>query len=259
MAKSNPSQKDTAENKTMKQQLKSISKEMKMKEAEEKRSEDIMLLGLVAANINQRIIDVTNMKRASRKSGKTLRKDDTLINSKVLMEYLDKSGAEYNEQGLHSMTTLIGALLDIARCQVKDQISSYHIAIRLMYFGEKFYAYFGENYLSHYQDMVNTYQELFNSWNLKTAYFDSVINGRTIYVKVPINAPHIFQKVKPDTLLPTQPTSEDIPTPKAASKGMPDEPVMRGECECRNEGCQCGDNCHCKEHDADNSEEDSNE
>ena len=74
MAKSNPSQKDTAENKTMKQQLKSISKEMKMKEAEEKRSEDITLLELVAANINQRIIDVTNMKRASRKSGKTLRK-----------------------------------------------------------------------------------------------------------------------------------------------------------------------------------------
>lgn len=256
MAKSNPSQRDTAENKTMKQQLKSISKEMKMKEAEEKRMEDIKLLELVAANINQRIIDVTNMKRSSRKSGKTLRKEDILINNKILLEYLDKNGVEYNEQGLHSMTTLIGALLDIARCQIKDQISSYHIAIRLMYFGEKFYAYFGENYLSNYQGMVDAYQELFNSWNLKTAYFDSVINGKTIYVKVPINAPHIFSKVKPETLLPE---SEYNVTPKTASGGVPDEPVMRGECECGNEECQCGGNCQCKEHNAGNSEGDSNE
>ena len=142
MAKSNSSQRETAENKTMKQQLKNISRDMKVKATEEKRADDIKLLKLVASKINQRIIDVTNMKRTSRRSGKTLRKDDTAINNKVLMEYL--ADIDYNEQDIHSMTTLIGSLLDIARCQVKDQISSYHIAIRLMYFGEKFYAYFGE-------------------------------------------------------------------------------------------------------------------
>lgn len=188
MAKSNSSQRETAENKTMKQQLKNISRDMKVKATEEKRADDIKLLKLVASKINQRIIDVTNMKRTSRRSGKTLRKDDTAINNKVLMEYL--SDIDYNEQDIHSMTTLIGSLLDIARCQVKDQISSYHIAIRLMYFGEKFYAYFGENFLQQYQEMVDANEELFNSWNLKNAYFDSAIDGKTIYVKVPINASH---------------------------------------------------------------------
>ena len=117
MAKSNSSQRETAENKTMKQQLKNISRDMKVKATEEKRADDIKLLKLVASKINQRIIDVTNMKRTSRRSGKTLRKDDTAINNKVLMEYL--SDIDYNEQDIHSMTTLIGSLLDIARCQVK--------------------------------------------------------------------------------------------------------------------------------------------
>lgn len=258
MAKSNPSQRETAENKTMKQQLKNISKDMKMKEAEEKRAEDIELLGLVASKINQRIIDVTNMKRASRKSGKTLRRDDTIINNKVLLEYLGKDGVEYNEQGLHSMTTLIGALLDIARCQIKDQISSYHIAIRLMYFGEKFYAYFGENYLQQYQDMVDTYQELFNSWNLGNAYFDSVINDKTVYVKVPINAPHIFSKLKPETLVPSKPDNCDNVAPR---KGMPDEAVPREEkqCSCGNEGCKCGGNCQCEADENVTPREDANE
>ena len=232
MAKSNSSQRETAENKTMKQQLKNISRDMKVKATEEKRADDIKLLKLVASKINQRIIDVTNMKRTSRRSGKTLRKDDTAINNKVLMEYL--SDIDYNEQDIHSMTTLIGSLLDIARCQVKDQISSYHIAIRLMLFGRKFYAYFGENFLQQYQEMVDANEELFNSWNLKNAYFDSAIDGKTIYVKVPINASHTFSKVKPDTLIPSNKSDDEELAERKAT------------CRCENETCECGGKCKCE-------------
>lgn len=151
--------------KSIRSKVMDATKMAKDREREEQRERDYNTLILCCDALNQKIDKIYQLR--SEKPANAMTKEDNdfchVTNSDIL-DYFKSKELDYKNG--NKIITLIGVMIDLARCQVNTKLTSNHVAIRLIYFMEKFQAYFGSGYDIRKTKLPENFPYLFNSWGI---------------------------------------------------------------------------------------------
>lgn len=144
------------------------NKTQKLDLLKKNRSEDVTLLKYVCTALEERVAVVNKNKEDA---GDTkLSKEATSITLANVIDYFKDNGIEWPER--NRVNTLISILIDIARCSVNKKLPDYHIAVRVMYFQERFQAYFTTEHNDDRYDILQDF-EMFNCKDIVNVFFET--------------------------------------------------------------------------------------
>lgn len=142
--------------------VKYAAKEARLAEVEQKRETSYEFLTDVCAALDARIKVITDL-RQNAADPKTISRELTMITLSDISNWFKDNGKEFPEKT--AVNTLVSILIDLARLQVNTKLMDYHVAIRLIYFSEKFQAFFSTKYNEKRDELTFKYTYLFNTWN----------------------------------------------------------------------------------------------
>lgn len=134
---------------------------------EKDRADDIVFLKNVCAALQDRVAVVKENKAAA--GSNRPEKDATSITLVNVQEYFKNNNIEWPER--NRVNTLISILIDIARCSINTKLPDYHMAIRVMYFQERFQAYFTTNHNDDRYDIIQDFK-MFDCKNIINVFFE---------------------------------------------------------------------------------------
>lgn len=139
------------------------------KELLQNRSDDFQLIDMICAALNDKIEKIYQIRTDALENQKKISREETRIGMSDIFEYFKNHEKEFPSK--NRIAALINVLIDLAKCQVNTKLMDYHVAIRMIYFGEKFQSYFSTEYDEKRQEMIAKYPSLFNTWNLSHVVF----------------------------------------------------------------------------------------
>lgn len=161
------------------QRIKREQQEKRERDAAElrkKREEDYELILLVCEALNNRIKEVASITAKAEIEQRTLTKEDTKVSLKDVEDFFKNVYGEKFPQK-NRVAVLIPILVDLAKCQTNMKLLDYHVAIRLIYFGERFQAYFSPEFDQERYDLMKKFEDfLFFKWNITHVGFINKTN-----------------------------------------------------------------------------------
>lgn len=166
------------------------AREAKKAELEKNRSEDIELLLMVANALEDRLYDINELREEMSSKGRKPTKEECRVSMSDVSEWFEKEGYTYDKR--NRISFLVNILSELAKCQANTKLYSYNIAIRIMYFFERYQAYFStdQKYMDIKQQMIDSNPSLFNNWGIDLVQFaagdeDNVSIVDTIKLQTP--------------------------------------------------------------------------
>lgn len=155
-------------------------------ERNKQREEDLSFLKLVCTALDDKIESIAVLRNEAQDPNK-IDKELTIISQTDILKWFEDHGQEFPER--NKVGTLTSILVDLARCQVNTKLLSYHVALRLAYFGEKFQAYFSPGFDDRRDALVNEFSFLFASWDSAYIAFSSTPFDQDEYpTSMPVNS-----------------------------------------------------------------------
>lgn len=147
------------------------AREAKKAELEKNRSEDIELLLMVANALEDRLYDINELREEMSSKGRKPTKEECRVSMADVSEWFEKEGYTYDKR--NRISFLVNILSELAKCQANTKLYSYNIAIRIMYFFERYQAYFStdQKYMDIKQQMIDSNPSLFNNWGIDLVQF----------------------------------------------------------------------------------------
>ena len=147
------------------------AREAKKAELEKNRSEDIELLLMVANALEDRLYDINELREEMSSKGRKPTKEECRVSMSDVSEWFEKEGYTYDKR--NRISFLVNILSELAKCQANTKLYSYNIAIRIMYFFERYQAYFStdQKYMDIKQQMIDSNPSLFNNWGIDLVQF----------------------------------------------------------------------------------------
>lgn len=147
------------------------AREAKRAELEKNRSEDINLLLMVANALEDRLYDIAELREEMSSKGRKPTKEECRVSMTDVSEWFEKEGYTYDKR--NRISFLVNILSELAKCQANTKLYSYNIAIRIMYFFERYQAYFStdQKYMDIKQQMIDSNPSLFNNWGIDFVQF----------------------------------------------------------------------------------------
>lgn len=146
-----------------------MSKEDREKQLQENREFDYELIDYICAALDNKIDKIYELRNDAATTGNKLSKEETRVGMPDIYEYFKSHDKEFPSK--NRISALINVLIDLAKCQVNTRLAAYHVAIRMIYFGEKFQSYFSTEYDQKRQDLIAKYPTLFCTWNMANVVF----------------------------------------------------------------------------------------
>lgn len=233
-------------------ELRKEQQEQKEKESallRKNRMEDLEFLGLVCEALNNRIKSIMKLQIEAEASGRNLSKEDTKVSLRDVEAFFKSIDQKFPMK--NRVAVLIAPLVDLAKCQVNTKLLDYHVAIRMVYFGERFQAYFSPEFDQARYDLMKEFEDfLFFKWNLTHVAFinhnpgndDSAPLSELMpenTLVMPINLVGIDVKVDFHHNKEENCETSDLELEKKA-----DQEAEENSCDC-GDNHPCGNNCCC--------------
>lgn len=122
----------------------------------------------IAANaLNDRILEIQEMRYAAEENQTRVPKEDTKISFETITSFFQKIKVDFPEK--NNVNILMNVLVDLAKTQVNPKLSAepWHVDIRKLYFGEKFASYFSAAWDNKMVDLFCKYGALFGTSTTK--------------------------------------------------------------------------------------------
>lgn len=147
------------------------ARDAKKAEVEKNRSEDIELLLMVASALEERLYTISELRDEMSSKGRKPTKEECRVSMSDVSDWFEKAGYTYDKR--NRISFLVNILSELAKCQANTRLYSYNIAIRIMYFFERYQAYFStdQKYMDIKQQMIDDNPSLFNNWGIDYVEF----------------------------------------------------------------------------------------